>query len=442
MKVRTLLPVLILALSFSGYSLDPGEAPSVKRGEPQRQGNYWEEREECSAPLRAGSRMTVRADFGSIDVQPAAGERMTCQVRVRVYTANESDARRYFHNYELTLQPTEGGLFLKGSLPSERKNNPSLSAEFSLAVPARTNLDLETKGGAIEVGKLDGSLQAVTAGGDIRTADLAGPVRAETAGGSIRLGSVAAPVEARTAGGSILVGDVNGAAVLETSGGEVSAGMVAGTLRAETAGGDLVLRGAKGGIEARTAGGQIQIGETGGSVVAQTAGGSIRLQGARGRVEVKTAGGGINLLQVRNGVQASTAAGCILAQIDAGQKAFAASDLETMAGDILVYLPPNLPVTVDAAIDMAAGHKIMSDFPLNIKGDGQAFAPKRLRGEGALNGGGELLRVRTVAGNIEIRKLDTQTLGLLRSEQDSFWKRWQEREAQRQPKQAERQEPQ
>ena len=196
-----------------------------------------------------------------------------------------------------------------------------------------------------------------------------------------------------------------------------------------------MLRGATGGIEARTAGGQIQVGETGGSVVAETAGGSIRLQGARGRVEVKTAGGGINLLQVRSGVRASTAAGCILAQIDAGQKAFAASDLETMAGDILVYLPPNLPVTVDAAIDMAAGHRIMSDFPLNIQRDGQTFAPKTLRGEGALNGGGEVLRVRTVAGNIEIRKLDTQTLGLLRSEQDSFWKRWQEREAQRQPKQ-------
>ena len=435
MKARTLLPVLILALSLGGYAFDPGEAPSVKRGEPQRQGNYWEERAECSAPLRAGSRLTVRADSGSIDVQPTAGERMTCQVRLRVYTANESDARRYFHNYELTLQPSEGGLFLKGSLPSEHKNNPSVSAEFNLTVPARTNLNLETKGGAIDVGKLEGSLQAVTAGGDIRTADLAGPVRAETAGGSIHLGSVAAPVEARTAGGSIRVGDVKGAAVLETSGGEVSAGMVAGTLRAETAGGDLVLRGATGGIEARTAGGQIQVGETGGSVVAETAGGSIRLQGARGRVEVKTAGGGINLLQVGSGVRASTAAGCILAQIDAGQKAFAASDLETMAGDILVYLPANLPVTVDAAIDMAAGHKIMSDFPLNIQHDGQTFAPKTLRGEGALNGGGEVLRVRTVAGNIEIRKLDTQTLGLLRSEQDSFWKRWQEREAQRQPKQ-------
>jgi hypothetical protein len=267
---------------------------------------------------------------------------------------------------------------------------------------------------------------------------LTGPVRAETAGGSIRVGNVAAPAEARTAGGSIRVGDIQGAAALETSGGEIVAGMIQGTLRAETAGGDLVLRGASGPIEAQTAGGQIQIGESGGNVIAQTAGGSIRLQGARGRVEVKTAGGSINLLQLRNAVHASTAAGCILAQIDADQKTFAASALETSMGDIQIYLPPSLPLTIDAAIDMAAGHKILSDFPLNIKGSGQVFMPAQLRGQGALNGGGEVLRVRTVAGNIEIRRLDTAILEQLRAQQDSFWKRWQEREQRRRERQAER----
>ncbi len=434
MKTQVAFLTLFLVMAASGVALEAADEVSVKRGEPRRQGNYWEEQAECGAAMKEGSRLTVRADFGSIHVQPAPGDRMSCQVRLRVYSGNENEARRYFRNYDLSLQPHEGGLLLKGSLPSERRSYRSYAADYNISVPQRSNLDLETKGGTIEVGKLDGSLQAVTAGGDIRTDDLAGPVRAETATGSIRLGKVSSPVEARTAGGSIRVGDVNGAAVLETSGGEIVAGMVAGTLRAETAGGDLVLRGASGGIEAQTAGGQIQIGESGGNIVAQTAGGSIRLQGARGSIDVKTAGGSINLLQVRNAVRASTSAGCILAQIDASQKNFAASDLETSAGDIQVYLPPGLPLTIDATIDMAAGHKILSDFPLNIKGDGQMFAPSKLRGEGALNGGGEVLRVRTVAGNIEIRKLDAQTLDQLRAVQDSFWKRWQERQELRQQK--------
>ena len=436
LRIQTLFFVsaFLAALPLGARALEPGEQGYVKRGEPQRLGSYWEERATCDAPAREGSKLIVRADFGSISVKPGPSDRVGCQVRLRVYTSNEAEARRYFRSYQLSLRPHEAGLYLKGELGQERHN---FRADFDLTVPLRFSLDLETKGGGIEVEKLEGELKAVTAGGDIRAGNLRGPVQVETAGGSIQLGNAAAQVEARTAGGSIRVGDVRGAAVLETSGGEVVAGMIQGPLRAETAGGDLMLRGASGAIEAQTAGGQINIGETGGNVVAQTAGGSIRLQGARGIVEVKTAGGSIDLLQVRNAVRASTAAGCIMAQVDADQKTFAASELETSAGDIRIFLPATLPVTIDAAIDMAAGHKIMSDFPLNIQGDNQIFAPMKLRGEGNLNGGGEVLRVRTVAGNIEIRKLDPQTLEELRANQASFWKRWQEREKSRQQKQQE-----
>jgi hypothetical protein len=431
------IAAFLAALPLGARALEPAGQDYVKRGEPQRVGNHWEEQATCDAPTREGGKLFVRADFGSISVKPGANDRVSCQIRVRVFTKDEAEARRYLRDFSLSLRPQESGLYLRGDFPQQQHGSRSLGADFDLTVPLKYSLDLETKGGSIQVGKLEGDLKATTAGGDIRTSDVRGPVQAETAGGSIQLGNIGSQVEARTAGGSIRVGDVGGPAVLETSGGEVVAGMIQGTLRAETAGGDLVLRGASGPIEARTAGGQINIGETAGNVVAQTAGGSIRLQGARGKVEVKTAGGSIDLLQVRNAVHASTASGSILAQVDADQKTFAASELQTAAGDIRVFLPPSLPVTIDAAIDMAAGHKILTDFPLNIQGNGQIFAPTKLRGEGNLNGGGQVLRVRVLAGNIEIRKLDPRTLEELRARQASFWKQWQEREERRQQKQQE-----
>jgi DUF4097 and DUF4098 domain-containing protein YvlB len=438
MRYRTLsiLPILVASTCLA---LEPADQGNVKRGEPQRQASFWEQRAECSAPAREGGRLVVRADFGSLNVKPGAADRVTCQVRLRIYTSDENEARRFFKDFELTLRQPEDGLHLTGRLPEQRHGQMSLGAIYDITVPLRFNLDLETKGGGIEVEKLEGQLEAVTAGGGIRGGDLGGPVRVETAGGGIRLGNIAAAVEARTAGGGIRVGDVNGAAILETSGGEIVAGMIQGTLRAQTAGGDLVLRGASGTIEARTAGGQIQVGQSGGNVIARTAGGSIRLQGARGRVEARTAGGSIDLLQMRNAIRASTSAGGILAQVDADLKMFVASELQTSAGDIQVFLPANLPLTVDATIDMAAGHKIVSDFPLNIQKEGEAFAPTKVWGEGALNGGGEVLRLRTVAGNIEIRKLDPRTLEQFRVRQESFWKRWQEREERREQKQQERQ---
>ena len=424
MKTR-LIPIFLVAAWAWGVASVAAQA-NIKRGEPQRAGNNWEEVAECSAPMREAGRLTVKADSGSIHVTPGQGGSITCKIRLRAYNSGEAEARQYLRRYELMLRAQEGGWLLRGAF-SPMSARKSVTADFEITVPARSNLTLESGAGEIAVGNLQGSLQAVTAGGDVRVGDIKGPVRLETAGGSIEAGSISGQVLARTAGGSIRVGDVTGNANLETSGGTIEAGMVSGNLHAATAGGDLVLRGASGTLEAQTAGGQIRIGETGGSVVAQTAGGSIRVNGARGRVNVQTAGGGIDLLQLRNAVQAATAAGHILVQIDGDLKSFSASRLETAMGDIRIYLPATLPLNIDAAIDAAAGHKIISDFPLEIHSEGSEFAATRVRGAGALNGGGEVLQVRTVGGNIEIRRLDAGTLERLRAEQESYWKRWQER---------------
>jgi hypothetical protein len=106
-------------------------------------------------------------------------------------------------------------------------------------------------------------------------------------------------------------------------------------------------------------------------------------------------------------------------------KTFAASQLETSMGDVYVYLPGGLPLTIDAAIDAAAGHHIVTDFPLNILGDKENFSERTISGHGTLNGGGEVLRIRTVAGNIEIRKLDSRGLEDLKSNVRSTIQSWQ-----------------
>lgn len=211
------------------------------------------------------------------------------------------------------------------------------------------------------------------------------------------------------------------------------AGLIGGALHAETAGGDIILRGALGSVHAETAGGQILMGECAGTVSAETAGGSIRLEGARGKVKVETAGGSIDLFHLESAVDAATGAGRILAEIYARRETFDASKLETSAGDIQVYLPPNLPLTIEAAIEEAAAHKILSDFPeLEIRGDDKDYVPRTLRGRGDLNGGGKVLRIRTVGSNIEIRRLVPDALGQLKQRRESFWKRWIEMEQRRQ----------
>jgi hypothetical protein len=419
----------------------------VKQGVPVRQGKAtWTETYEWTAPVREGGKLILRTDIGSVEITPGASNQLEGRAVLRVYTGSEEKARRVFDAYRLSARSIQGGgVYVSGELSGWRHRDLSAGGEFEIKLPARFNLDVQTQGGDIGLeGPLQGEARLTTAGGDIHATDISGPLRVETAAGGISLGNLGARAEVRTAGGSIHIGNIRGDATIETSGGGIQVGHVDGTLRAETAGGDIAIAGGAGQVMAQTAGGQILVGPTGGSVRAETAGGSIRLRAARGRVVAETAGGSIDLLQLGAGVRASTTAGRILAVFDASAKTFAASELQTSVGDVYVYLPAGLPLTIDAAIDAAAGHHIVTDFPLSILGDKEDFSERTIRGQGALNGGGEVLRIRTVAGNIEIRKLNSPSSGDLKSREDTSWSRSQERQAekeqQRRQKEQERRE--
>jgi DUF4097 and DUF4098 domain-containing protein YvlB len=435
---RLYLSVMLLFLG--ALPLLASDQAAVTRGTPERRGGAWVERARLHALVKEGGRLVLRTDSGSILVRTGAPDRMEGVVLLRVYTANEEEARRVLARYQLGVRTMEnGGVYVTLQSPGEGHHSKSAGAAFNLQVPQRFNLDVQTQGGDISVeNPLQGEVRLTTAGGDVRTADVNGPVRVETAGGSISLGNVGGSCDARTAGGNIHVGEVGGAARLETSGGEIVTGHVTGALRAETVGGDLVIGGADGQVVAQTAGGQIQIGQSLGGVRAETAGGSIRCQGVRGHLVAQTAGGSIDLLQLDGPVNASTAAGRILAQWMGNMKSFDASQLQSAMGDVYVYLPVSVPLTIDATIDAAAGHRIISDFPLNIKGEQGDFSPQTVTGYGALNGGGQVLRIRTVTGNIEIRKLDAKALADLQAREADTWQRWRQRWQEKEQKQRER----
>ncbi|MGO8788857.1 MAG: DUF4097 family beta strand repeat-containing protein [Terriglobia bacterium] len=418
--------IFLTALPLAAVDLS-----AVKRGAPERHGNNWQQVSEFEAPARERARLLVRADSGAVSINPGPGDKVSCTITLRAYTSDEAKARRLFDAFQFTARPVEGGgVYVSSQAPQRERHGANFRVQFQITVPQRYNLDVETQGGDISVdGPLEGEARLTTAGGDVRVSGLSGPGRIETAGGSITVGRMGGELTARTAGGGIHVSDVQGDTILETSGGEIVTGEVTGALKAETAGGDVVVGGATGQVQARTAGGQIQIGPTGGSVRAETAGGSIRLQGARGRVVAETAGGSIDLLKVESAVRASTAAGRILAEFNCTKKSFGPSQLETSMGDVYVYLPTDVPLTIDAAIDTAAGRRIRSDFPLDIQGDKEELVPSTIRGRGMLNGGGEVLKIRTVAGNIDIRKIDDASLRDLQQREDSNWKAWQQQRA-------------
>ena len=66
---------------------------------------------------------------------------------------------------------------------------------------------------------------------------------------------------------------------------------------------------------------------------------------------------------------------------------------------------PNLSITIRAAIEVANGHRINSDFSdIRVVIEGGEWGPKTVTAEGNLNGGGPVLKVLTTTGDISFRR--------------------------------------
>ncbi|MFQ5695285.1 MAG: hypothetical protein ACE5HB_04790, partial [Terriglobia bacterium] len=83
---------------------------------------------------------------------------------------------------------------------------------------------------------------------------------------------------------------------------------------------------------------------------------------------------------------------------------------------------------------------IVTDFPLKVEGSRVAYRKGKVTGWGALNGGGQVLKIRATAGDIFIHKLEPGQV--LRGEPDSESRRrrlelWQKKKREKERKQRE-----
>ena len=86
------------------------------------------------------------------------------------------------------------------------------------------------------------------------------------------------------------------------------------------------------------------------------------------------------------------------------------------------------PITVDAQVELGGDHRVVVDpaFPLKVTYGEPDEGSQVVRAEGALNGGGETLVLRTVSGNIRLMLNDAahekEQLDLLRQQMEQMQK--------------------
>jgi DUF4097 and DUF4098 domain-containing protein YvlB len=363
------------------------------------EGDAWTE--EVTGSLPAARNLKVQVDFGSVRVQGSSQQEITYVIRTHSYTSNEKQARREFEAYKINASSHGDSAVIEGNW--EGGHNHFCSGEFVINVPRGLELaKLETSGGGVSVKGISGRVEAESGGGKVQLDDIGGAVTAQTGGDSIEIGTVNGDLHLETGGGKIYISNAKGKVDASTGGGNITLVSAAQGATLEAGGGNIDVKQCGGKLKVSTGGGNIELGDISGPVEMETGGGSIRLGWAKGVVRAETGAGRIELNSISS-ARAQTGAGAILAKFTASNGERMDSVLETSAGDIVVYIAPDVALTIRASIDLANGHRIMSDFSdIRVTSEGGDWpGPKSFSAEGKLNGGGPTLKVRTTTGDIK-----------------------------------------
>ncbi|HVT46053.1 MAG TPA: DUF4097 family beta strand repeat-containing protein [Thermoanaerobaculia bacterium] len=269
--------------------------------------------------------------------------RSGAQSRVDVEVQRETRGRSDLDRFEVDMRQRGNEVEVRGEYDRGSLgwlDAGRLKVKYVVTVPEQFNVDLKTSGGSITVSSLTGAVDARTSGGSIHAGAVRGDVSARTSGGTIRVDKSSGSVTATTSGGSIRIGEAGGA------------------------------------VEARTSGGNIAIVRSGADIVAKTSGGSISIDAGGGRLDAKTSGGSITARMTT-----------------APRESWS---LATSGGSIRLAVPGTARFDLDAK---TSGGRVTSNVPVTVQGE----LRKNLL-QGAVNGGGPRVVLRTSGGGISIER--------------------------------------
>ena len=345
----------------------------------------------------------------------------------------------------VSFDVVDGGVRLE-SRDTGRSSTQSYSHTFELNVPRNFNVRISSAGGGVSIAGVDGVFTGNTGGGEIEIRKANGEAEIRTGGGNIRVSDSRLTGSVSTGGGKVMIERVDGNFSGSSGSGPVtyinSNGGVKGKSGKQNIGivtgdgtGVTVRDGASvtisskgttttytndgvgrstfgyGGIRMNSNGGAISLPEAPDGARVTTGGGAIRIGPSAGEVYASTGGGPIDIGPASGSVEAHTGAGDVIITLTgAGSHSV---DVTSGKGQVVLVLPRDLSATleIETAYTNNLGHKtrIESELPLTItetnEWDSSTGTPRRyVRGRQIVGGGLGVIRVRTVNGNVILRR--------------------------------------
>ena len=312
-------------------------------------------------------------------------------------------------NCEVEIKEVAGGVRVSNEFFGS--HGGSADVKFKIAVPSHFDVQVQSMGGGISISGVEGKFSGKTFGGEITLRDVRGDANLTTMGGQISLTDSDLDGELQTMGGEVLfenvVGDVKGSSM----GGNVRYKNVrrrdGGHGSPPRTGEDLPDAGSET-VQISTMGGEIEVEDAPEGADLHTMGGDIHVKGAGQFVRAKTMGGDIHIDAVDGWLEATTMGGDVEASL-VGKGGDV--NLSSMSGDVTLHVPPGFGMKLDLEIAFTRNsdqnYKIVA--PGNLQQtttpewDRSNGSPRKYtRTSGAVNGGGNTVKIKTINGNIKV----------------------------------------
>ena len=414
-KITPVTLILFLVISLIGNS---------HTQQLRKEGKYWIGDIQKVFDVKSGGNLLMDDVRGDVTIRTWKKNKVQIHEikRMDIFTKIEAQA---------AMKESKSGYIQQGN--TVRVGGPAfdrkwIQSKFDIFVPVKFNCDIKTHGGDLSVTGIKGSLNAATGGGDIRLMEIDGPVKTKTGGGDIEISRTTQEVTAKTGGGDVNVSYSSGPVNVTTGGGDITISETKNQVEVRTGGGDAEIRKTQGNVKVKTGGGEIEVYDATGEVTAQTGGGEISIRNVTGNllattgggdieaqtvggtINAKTGGGTVDLKDIQGALEVTTGGGDVTAEVTL--KDFTKDhhmNIQTGGGEICLRIPPKLPATIQAEIKANRRnweeYEITSDFPLKITTNNDNPRYRIIRATGDINGGGDIINLKTGGGNIRITKL-------------------------------------
>lgn len=240
--------------------------------------------------VQPGGNFKAATQGGDIEIRTADTNevRITAKQVIRATTDKEAD--QILQDLSLTFEQSGNDILAEAKYEKSRiglhfGNWPPVSVSFTVTLPKNFNLNLNTSGGDITAGSVQGNVRARTSGGNLKFDRVDGEIDAHTSGGDIVLKEGTARAKLGTSGGNIEIDRAGGPTEVATSGGDITINSVAQLLSATTSGGDVhatIAEPLKQDTLLSTSGGDVRMRVVKGAgfeLDASTSGGDVRAEG-------------------------------------------------------------------------------------------------------------------------------------------------------------------